>query len=276
MTDPIDPNALPVQPVPVQPAGGDQRYVPPPPFAPPSDVSPPPAAALPSPYPPYVPLGSLDELPIPMRRRASAWVWVLAAAAVVLLLASVGNVVLDSRHVDDAQGTEGRTLVLPTTVDDYRKVQTLDLADLLDQMGASLNSLGVASGNLDVIKAGLYARSGAQEPSFIFIGMLVADVPELQNEVDSRGVAAAVEDFTGGVARGGTTGGGAVTGDIKSVAPGPLGGSMRCGVLTVLSRDVGVCGWGDRSAFAACLVIDPYSLDGAASLVRDFRAAAEH
>jgi hypothetical protein len=202
-------------------------------------------------------------------------VWVLGVVAVVLVVLAVSTVAAHESGVNDAKDTEGRTLALPQAVSGYNKVQTLDVADLLSQLGGSLSGLGVGAAQLDRLLAALYARPAAPEPSFVVIGMQVSDIPELQREIAAHGVAAAVKDFADGAAlSSGSVG--SLSGDMKSVAPGPLGGSMRCGLLSVGAREVGLCSWGDRSAFAVCMLLDPTSMDEAATLTRQFRAAAEH
>jgi len=274
MTDPIDPNALPPQQLPGGQPFDVPAYTPPPVSAPPSAL-PPVAAPLPdhSAYPAY-PSG-WEELGPPGGRRVSTWVWVAAGVAVLLAVFAATTVVRHDSAVDDAEGTEGRTLVLPSAVNGYRQVQTLNIRQVLDQL-ADLNGLGISTDQLDQLRMGLYARPISAEPTFFFVGMQVSDIPRLQDEIDADGVAATVKEFTNGVAAGGSSVGASARRGIVSVDPGPLGGSMRCGVVTVVTRDIAVCGWGDRSAVAASLLLDPTTVDEAAELTRDFRAAAEH
>jgi hypothetical protein len=67
---------------------------------------------------------------------------------------------------------------------------------------------------------------------------------------------------------------GAVTG-LRDVPAGPLGGMMRCGTSTGDGGPMVVCGWADRGSLAIAL-FPGRSLDEAAQLLRDLRAATEH
>jgi hypothetical protein len=67
---------------------------------------------------------------------------------------------------------------------------------------------------------------------------------------------------------------GAVTG-LRDVPAGALGGVMRCGTSTGDGGPMIVCGWADRGSLGIGL-FPGRTLDQAAQLLRDLRAATEH
>jgi hypothetical protein len=176
----------------------------------------------------------------------------------------------DDASVNDAKGTDGRTLVLPSSVDGYSQLTSFDTSPVKRLLGNQLSGLG-SSGQSSVEHAqiGVYSTGGAN-PELVFIGLQVSDIPELKDQVKSRGVAATVKSFVNGANNG--AGGSSPA----SVNPGPKGGSMRCLDTTLNGNNVGVCGWGDRSIFAMTIVLNPVSADRTATVTRDLRAAAEH
>jgi hypothetical protein len=67
---------------------------------------------------------------------------------------------------------------------------------------------------------------------------------------------------------------GSVTG-LHDVAPGPLGGSMRCGTSNGDGGAMSVCGWADRGSVAVAL-FPGRSVDQSADLMRQLRSAVQH
>jgi hypothetical protein len=63
--------------------------------------------------------------------------------------------------------------------------------------------------------------------------------------------------------------------DIHDVNPGPLGGTMRCGVTKVDDSDLSVCGWADNGSLGLALFSNRSAADSAKSLL-ELRTAVEH
>jgi hypothetical protein len=192
---------------------------------------------------------------------------VLVGLVVVAFVARGGS---GSSSPKDAAGTAGRTLQLPAQVGDYRTLSTIDPHQLANQVRGQLSSIGAADA-VEHAKTAIYGR-GAQ-PRIVFIGFELADVPDLKGQVADQGVQAVVNDLGAGIA---DARGSAGSGRVHSADPGPLGGYMKCGALTVTGQQVGACAWGDRSAVAVTMVMDPADEAETARLTLQVRAAAEH
>lgn len=233
----------------------------------------------PEPLPPYwsgpQPAYPAGQWPAPPPRRTPVWAWLLIAAAVVVVgLGVVGFVARggDSASPKDAAGTGGRTLRAPARVGDYTTVTSVDREQLADQFRGQLGPIGWSDA-VNHAEIGLYGRS--EVPKILFIGFELADVPDLRNQVADEGVRASVEQFSEGISGGAGRVGGSVSSAVHSVDPGPLGGFMRCGGVLASGQEVGVCAWGDRSAMAMTIVLNPGSDAETARLTVALRAAAE-
>ena len=63
--------------------------------------------------------------------------------------------------------------------------------------------------------------------------------------------------------------------DVQDVNPGPLGGTMRCGVTKVDDADLSVCGWADNGSLGVALFSARSAADSAKAML-DLRNAVEH
>jgi hypothetical protein len=225
-------------------------------------------------YPP--PPGWVGAATEPPRRRPAAWIWAVIAAivvvAVVLAVVLISNG-SDDKKSADAADTTGRTLSLPNSVGNYQRVRTIDPRQLIEQFRSQLAALG----DPNLVNKALIGVYGQQaNPQLVFLGLAVKDVPRLQDEIDKDGVESAVRQFVTGVSTGVQNAGGKVTTPIDKVDAGKLGGTMECGQVELLTRQAGVCVWGDRSAFSFNLLLNPTDTASTADLVRQLRDAAEH
>jgi len=203
------------------------------------------------------------------------WAWALIAvgvlaAGLLVALVAVGG---DSKSPKDAAGTDGRSLRAPAEVGDYAAVTSIDPHQLAEQFRGQLSQVG--SGDvIDHAKIGVYGRTA--QPRIVFIGFELGDVPQMKGQVADNGVESSVESFSAGIVKGVSRAGGSVTSSVHSVDPGPLGGFMRCGAISLSAQRVGICAWGDRSAMAMTMVINPANDAEIARLTLQARAAAEH
>ena len=213
-------------------------------------------------YPQPLPSG-----PAPTKASPLIWVGVAVALAAALVIAFV---LLNSKNpgADDAKATGGRSLSLPSSVDGYQRLTSIDTTALKQQLGSQLSSLGGdAQSRVQHAQLGVFATG--QQPQVIFIGISLQDVPKLRSEVSDNGVEASLKAFVSGV--GGSTNAGSST----VYDAGPLGGFMRCADGTEKGNPVTSCAWGDRSAFALTIVVNPASQSAAATLTRNLRALTE-
>jgi hypothetical protein len=63
--------------------------------------------------------------------------------------------------------------------------------------------------------------------------------------------------------------------DLKDVTPGPLGGTMRCGVTKVDEAELSVCGWADNGSVGVALFSSRSPADSGKAML-DLRNAVEH
>jgi hypothetical protein len=277
-------------------AVSESGYVPPPPFAPPPlRVAPlnetavlgrtsypheplpggaygyaPPYATYPPPVAWYPPAAwqprHLDES---ARRRRT--VSVLAAMAVVTALVALCTVLLTSSH-----GTHrARSLSLPTAVDNYTKVGTLDGSRIRSMFSAGAGAFGsLPASDLDGARVGVYASLDDSEPTLLFIGFTGHDSPSIATQLRADPAATIAADVLSGA--------GATTRS-TTVDAGPLGGAMRCAIVDLGGQNASAGVWADSDTLGIVLIVDSTvpAVGGSttaqtSAVTRDFRAKAEH
>jgi hypothetical protein len=234
------------------------EYEPPPPFAPP------PARVQPLPGPPTV-----APSPLPVSPQRPSWQIVALAAttiAAIALVAIVGLFRASSLSGSDG-ASEPRTLSLPDRAGDYVLLRSIDPATVRSMLGSQVGSLGLVQDALDSAKIGVYGEAPTAPPTVIFVGFAAADSRTVADLLDHNDAGAAVDQVLAG-----TTGGGAAT----SVAPGPLGGALKCENAERNGTLFTPCAWADQDTVAVVMRVGTVSLDDAADITRELRAAAEH
>lgn len=208
--------------------------------------------------------------PLVPARKTHVAIWV--GVAVVVVAAVIGAVVVftgSNAKVTDAQGTSGRTLRLPATLEGKPRITSLNTTALKQQLGQQLSGLG-ANPQASVAHAQVAVYGPSPTPDVVFIGIAVDDVPRLKQETQSEGVKKTLQAFMAGANQAG-----AGSSSAQAYPPGPKQGYLRCSTANLDSTSVALCGWGDESIFALTIIRDPVALDAAAATTRALREAAE-
>lgn len=203
------------------------------------------------------------------RRRRT--VSVLTAMAVLTALVAICAVLLSSspatHHV--------RSLNLPTAVDNYTKVSTLNGSQVRSMFTAGGGPFGsMTARDLDGARIGVYAALDDTDPTLLFIGFTGHDSPSVGAQLRTDPAASVADQVLSGA--------GATTGS-TTVDAGPLGGAMRCAIVDLDGQHASTAVWADADTLGIVLIIDPTISTRAGSttahtsaVTRDLRAKAEH
>ena len=237
-------------------------YEPPPPFAPP------PARVQPLPAPPLA-YPALPPPPPVLSPPRPSWQVVALAATTIAAIALVAIVGLF--RAGNLSGSGGahqpRTLSLPDRAGDYVLLRAIDPSTVRSMLGSQVGSLGLVQDALDSAKIGVYGDAPTAPPTVIFVGFAAADSRTIADLLDQQSPGAAVDQVLAG-----TAGGGAAT----SLEPGPLGGALKCENAQRNGTLFTPCAWADQDTLAVVMRVGTVTLDDAADITRELRAAAEH
>ncbi|MEO6703762.1 MAG: hypothetical protein ABI140_21650, partial [Jatrophihabitantaceae bacterium] len=177
-----------------------------------------------------------------------------------LVVATAGAGYLAVRNRDTVAGDAGsHTLRLPATTGSYVQVTTQTANQLGKDMTTRLKS---ATGKLwSKPVVGLYADDPASPPSLIFMGADAHSNPKMAAQLNTSSDQIIIDGFMTG----------AQVTDTTAFAAGPLGGSLRCGAVSVLT----LCVWVDKSTIGSIMLTQPSTLADAAAVTKDFRQVAE-
>lgn len=259
----------------------DAGYEPPPAFAPPL------LRAAPlnerqvlgrTTYPngPYGPWSPADALPVPVasghgrpRPRRGLTVTISACLLVILLGAGVAlGLTSGSDH-------SSRSISLPNTVSSYNRSLDYDQEQLIALLGNGILGSAVTPEDIRNAKAGVYRNTspglptGSVVPAVVFLGFNADQSPGIGRRLHNLSPA----DVTSQVLLG--AGGGAFQ---ITWAPGPLGGSIRCGDVNIYGDTATVGVWADYDTLGIIFTIPSAGtapLDYIGRLTRRMRAAAE-
>ncbi|MGI5236498.1 hypothetical protein [Dactylosporangium sp. CA-139066] len=183
---------------------------------------------------------------IPVKRFAQV-------AAAVAGLAVVVSAVIYGPTVMRVFNQSDTTIKSPDKVGAF----TLDTSDGAKAAAEYIRDAIASEVSLDT-SYGLIYREGDTN------AILVAGTARIWNpDASLKSALAVVSDDKGGVR------------DLKDVNPGPLGGTMRCGVTKVDDADLSVCGWADNGSVGVAMFSARSATDSARAML-DLRNAVEH
>jgi hypothetical protein len=254
----------------------EDRYVPPPAFAPPQlrvapvnettvlghSTYPHPSCAAP-PAAVWQPVARDRST---RRRTVTAVVSACVLVALTAIAAMVAGTAARPSH----------SLRLPALVGGYNRVTTLSgrQVETMFSTGAAPFA-GIGSDDLTDALVGVYADSHDMEPSVLFVGFTADASPTI-----GAGLRAGP---SGTVAEQVLEGAGATTAP-QPVEAGPIGGAMRCATMEIAGSAAAVGVWADHDTLGIVVVDETVvsahraamSAQRTGALTREFRAAAEH
>lgn len=247
------------------PQQGVPGYRPPQPYGPPAGFGPPTAPGYPG-QGSYLPGG--PGLPPwlaaqPARRHSRAKLVVAIAGSLVLCLLVLA-VVLGAlqRAGSDGLGASGNhRLALPDRTGGYVRINTQVASDLGKTLSDQVKTAGGMLWSKPMV--GIYGSASTGSPSMVFIGGDGASNPKLRSQLGAAPLNVAIDGFMAGAQVSQTT----------DYPPGKFGGLLRCGTL---NGNEAACVWVDHSTLGTLIMLQPRSLDAAASTALDFRNATEH
>jgi hypothetical protein len=263
----------------------DQRYVPPPAFAPPAQrVAPLNETAVlgrttyphgpyaqPARYAPAVPTSQGWHRAPAGRPPARSQKWsILISVGVFAAVIAIGVALLAG------SGTATiRTLSLPDSVDDYVRVSTLDGSQIRSMFATGGAFGSIATTDLSRALVGVYTNNNDGEPSLLFIGFTAEDSPSLGPQLHAGPADRVAGEVLAGAA--------ATTTPVH-VDAGPFGGAIRCATIALSGELASVGVWADHDTLGIVMVVESFrpgnfsstSIDRTGELTRDIRNAAEH
>jgi hypothetical protein len=219
---------------------------------------------------PAPPAPAVVTTPPPRTTRTSPRTSVLVLASLVVALLGVGVAL----GVTGGRGHASRSISLPATVSSYDR--SIDYSpQLVGLLGTSALGGALSPADIQNAKAGLYRNTspglptGSVVPAVVFFGFNADDSPGIGRRLHDRAPDVVTNEVLLDI------GGGAAQ---ITWAPGPLGGSIRCGEVEIYGATASVGIWADYDTLGIVLTIPSAGtapLDYMGRLTRRMRAAAE-
>jgi hypothetical protein len=181
--------------------------------------------------------------------RRTRWILIGSLAGVFVVVAGglIGWRVLSGPHT---------RLTVPDTVAGLRHDTNADAAQTADYLRDAI----AANASLGGAVGAVYTDPSSQDRSVLFFGG-TGSIHSPGTRLDAA--FGLLDDQSGSVS------------GIREVPAGPLGGVLKCGTSNGDGAPIPVCGWADDGSLAVAL-FPGRSLDQAADLMRQLRAAMEH
>ena len=178
--------------------------------------------------------------------------------------ASTPNNVVDTSP--SGAGTPGsqasHVLGIPLTAGPLHLVANGDTAQRIADLKKNL----AANSAYPDPQVGFYRVGGSGSFSVWMLAQSTANLADFQTSLGIMGTAGVMKQIVNG----------ASMKDATAADPGPLGGSVECGKLSVDGTDVRSCVWVDRSTFGWVYFLPSVSQSKLVAYTLDLRAAAEH
>ncbi|MEV6106249.1 hypothetical protein AB0M28_16235 [Streptomyces sp. NPDC051940] len=196
-----------------------------------------------------------DQVAEVERLKAKRRLVIVLLMALVAVLGGLRWVFLldDSASAADEGPARAQTVVAPPSVRDYALLTGDAAADLESRLKPPAYG-----------KRWFYSHDGGN-PAAVFQGSADDWDPEMAEERRRDSPAQGLRNAFAG----------ARSEDVESFDPGPLGGALACGHVDGGGQDAVMCGWVDRTTDGFLTVFDMDDLEKAATLLREFRTAAE-
>lgn len=179
---------------------------------------------------------------------------------------STPNEVVDTTPSGSNSGTTAsqttHTLSVPQVAGPLHLVTNGDTEQRISDLKKNLASNSAYPDPL----VGFYRAGSASSFSVWLLAESTTNIADFQTSLGIMGPSGVMKQITGG----------ASMKNVTEESPGPLGGALDCGKLTVEGTDVRSCVWVDHSTFGWVYFLPSVSQNKIVQYTQDLRAAAEH